>query len=177
MIIRLNAGRFGGQGGVHSFTQFLYKFVKTTGTWIAVSPDEIIPEKYKKYIQDDEILRVVNNIPSDWTMLKLGNRTNNFRSFVKSVEDAILSVPRTKYIREVSDEFSTAILCIASKDLGYPKTYYAPKSIYYKFEWAKNDDNWTLFYLGWGNGSRREKIIENFKSTLSSDITFITDDN
>jgi hypothetical protein len=108
-------------------------------------------------------------------MLKLGNRTNNFRSFVKSVEDAILLVPRTKYIREVSDEFSTAILCIASKDLGYPKTYYVPESIYYKFEWVKNDDNWTLFYLGWGDGSRREKIIENFKSTLSSDITFITD--
>ena len=87
----------------HSTLYQVFYQSKTTGTWIAVSPDEIIPERYINLIDDDELLRKMYDVPEEWKLIKLSEENNNF-GLVDGAINEITSVSTKKTIKESWEE-------------------------------------------------------------------------
>ena len=165
MIKNLETGRF--VGPIHDLKDFWYNLRGTSGTWMAISPDEIIPEKYRKYIQEDEAVRKVNRIEPNWIMLKISSRDNLFRSLSQAIKSDIISIPRTKYIREIDRSYQT-YWCIASKDLGYPEIK-CPEFLSQNYPWIDNSGDWSLFCYG---STFIEQARQDFIASLPDDVTY-----
>ena len=132
----------------------MIKKLSSNSNLLCVSPDEIIPEKYREYIK-------LNN-KNDWRILELPKEYN-----IGDVKNDIYSIPRDNYIREIINPLDILIWCACSKNLGFPEGY--SQEILDENGWIKRG-NWTLFCLGPSNC--RDEVIEGFKSILTKDIIF-----
>lgn len=136
-----------------------------SGTWIAVSPNETIPEKYLSKIEVREDFSLLYNIPDDWKLIKLSEEDNNFELIGKAEND-IYSIPGHRIIKRIFfiDKY---LWGVASSDINIPSCY--NKQILDKFEWIEKG-GWKLVCLG--DDSDIEKTKKIFKESLDSDIIF-----
>lgn len=118
--------------------------MKATGTWIAVSPTETIPENYKSRIDEDLDIRILHEVPDDWKLINLCEEDNNYELINRAKED-IYSVPGHNIIKEIIslDRFCWGV---ASKDLVcFPSCYYP--ELLEKNRWIEKGE-WSLFCIG-----------------------------
>jgi len=118
--------------------------MKATGTWIAVSPTETIPENYKSRIDEDPDIRVLHEVPDNWRLINLCEEDNNYELVNRAKED-IYSIPGHNIIKEI---ISLDGFCwvVASKDLVYLPPCYYPELLE-KNRWIEKGE-WSLFCIG-----------------------------
>ena len=102
--------------------KYLYSTGEANGTWITLSPQEILPEKYLPLINENKIVRELYNVPDSWTLIKVDEGLFPDMSLYYSIRNEIYSFPGNHIIKEYGyiDGF---IWGVASKDLNYPKSY------------------------------------------------------
>ena len=118
--------------------------MKATGTWIAVSPYETIPENYKSRIDENLDIRILHEVPDDWRLINLCEEDNNYELVNRAKED-IYSIPGHNIIKEIIslDRFCWGV---ASKDLVcFPSCYYP--ELLEKNRWIEKGE-WSLFCIG-----------------------------
>lgn len=145
--------------------QFLAS-LSVSGTWIAVSPTETLPEEYKEKIGERTDFRALYNIPEDWRLVELSKEDDKLGLVDKAIMD-IYSIPGRKTIKEL-DDWDTFLWAVASEDLDFRMCY--NYEILEKKPWIEKG-GWKLICIG--SASRYiEKTREAFISGLSSDITY-----
>ena len=165
--------RFSNQGNIshYSFERMRCRLEQlyVSGTWIAVSPNEKLPERYKDCRDPKEnVVRVLYDIPSDWSIYKISEKDND-HDLVDSVIDEVYSIPTKKTVKELWDD-CRYLWVVLSPDLNYPQSY--NHEILKRNQWIEKG-GWTLFCVGLANTLEVEETIrESFKSTLPPDITY-----
>ena len=129
--------------------------MQAKGTWIAVSPHEIIPENYKSRIDENLDMRILYEVPDDWKLINLCEEDNNYELINMAIED-IYSIPGHNIIKEVPC-FDTFYWGVASKDLSYFPPCYYPKLLE-KNRWIEKG-GWSLFCIGYVNEAK-QKLLE-----------------
>ena len=141
--------------------------VMITGTWIAVSPHETIPEKYKNLIKENNIVRELYKVPEDWRLIQLSERQNSNYDLYISSRDEIYSIPKEKTIMEVEGFYGDLRWGVASKDLNLPPIN-IPK-ILKENCWIEKG-GWSLFCIG--RPENKENTIKILKNKLGNEIIY-----
>ena len=114
-----------------------------SGTWIAVSPVESLPEEYKNRIEEGISLRILYEVPESWKLIKLSEEDNNF-DLVRKAENDIYSIPGHNIIKEIPS-LDGLLWGVASGDLGFHLCY--NYELLDKNPWIEKG-KWVLFCLG-----------------------------
>ena len=144
-----------------------YLSIMITGTWIAVSPIESIPEKYKSLIKENNTVRELYKVPEDWRLIQLSEHQNSNYDLYISSRDEIYSIPKEKTIMEVEGFYGDLRWGVASKDLNLPSIN-IPK-ILEENCWIEKG-GWSLFCIG--RPENKENTIKILKNKLGNEIIY-----
>jgi hypothetical protein len=137
-----------------------------SGTWIAVSPVETLPEEYESRVGERNDFRVLYNIPENWRLVELSKEDNKQELVNRAIMD-IYSIPGHKTIKELND-WDTFLWAVTSRDLDFHMCY--NYEILEEKPWIEKG-GWKLICIG--SASRyMKKTREAFISGLSNDITY-----
>lgn len=140
--------------------------LSVSGTWIAVSPVETLPEEYENRVGERNDFRVLYNIPENWRLVELSKENNKQELVDRAIMD-IYSIPGHKTIKELND-WDTFLWAVASGDLDFHMCY--NYEILEEKPWIEKG-GWKLICIG--SASRYiEKTRKAFISGLSNDITY-----
>lgn len=137
-----------------------------SGTWIAVSPNETIPEEYLNKIGDRKDFRALYDIPDDWKLIELSSEDSGHYDLVEKAKSDIYSIPGHRIIKEmtVSDGYLWAV---ASGDLNYPMCY--DRLVLDEFPWIETSD-WKLICIGTSFDLDMTRKV--FKESIDPDIIY-----
>lgn len=165
--------RFSNQGDIshYSFERMISRLEQlyVSGTWIAVSPNEKLPERYKDFQDPGEnVVRVLYDIPSDWSIYKISEEDND-HDLVDSVINEVYSIPTKKTVKELWDDCMYLWVAL-SPDLNYPQSY--NHEILERNQWIEKG-SWSLFCIGLArNEEERKKARELFKKSLPPNVLY-----
>lgn len=137
-----------------------------SGTWIAISPNEIIPEKYINKVEDRQDFRLYYEIPDDWKLIKISDESSGQKELRNKVIYDIYSIPGHRIIKEmtVSDGYLWAV---ASGDLNYPMCH--DRLVLDEFPWVETSD-WKLICIGTSFDLDMTRKV--FKESIDPDIIY-----
>lgn len=140
---------------------------KIIGTWLAVSPGEVIPDEYKPMIEEGPVVRAIYKIPSDWRLIRFNDEKTDW-DLLRVAKRKIESMPAKKTIKEVYDR--GFLFGIASPDLNYPMCY--NYQILADNPWI-DEFGWKIICIGAASFPGEKKYVrEDFMRDLDSDILY-----
>lgn len=149
----------------------VFNFERVIGTWIAVSPDEILPEEYINLVVNNESLRIINDVPPNWTLIQLSKEYDEDDSLQERAIEKINLCSKEKTIKELEYTGEGYFWVVASKDLCFPKGY--NKEILNQNPWIEKGD-WSLVCMGKAETLAEYKEMKKyFIESLPKDINLV----